>query len=160
MVKIHVQYFAVRRAARAVPRDDHLSQLEGVTPPVWQLMPCKREGKIQVDSCELDCRGLTFVPPDGASHLLGQPRLNIAAASRIPPTFLLSAWIQRGAQLDTVCIHWELDGSLRGTHGHGPLPVRYRGRGATLRSSSAPLPAALPGGLFPPNYVYAWLLRS
>ena len=59
-------------------------------------------GGLQEDGCDLTCRGLTFVPPDGAFRLLGRGS-NIAEAikillpllsSRSPPYGEALVWLQ------------------------------------------------------------------
>ena len=45
-------------------------------------MPCERSKKLQGEGRKLACQGLTFVPPDGASRLLGQT-MNITEASKV-----------------------------------------------------------------------------
>ena len=82
--------FAVRSSIYAVPRADHKVHVEGVTPSLCKSMPCERVRKLQEDRQNLACRGLTFVSPVGASHLLGRGT-NIAEAScfLFP---LLSSW--------------------------------------------------------------------
>ena len=46
LAEIPVEAFAVRRTVRAVPQDDHVSHMEGVTQLTLQSMPCKREEKL------------------------------------------------------------------------------------------------------------------
>ena len=46
MVELPVDAFGVRCSVRAIPRVDHVSQLEIVTPSVLKTTPCKREVKL------------------------------------------------------------------------------------------------------------------
>ena len=46
-------------------------------------MPRKRVGNLQSNSHDLSFWGMNFMPPRGASRLLGHPKLNIAATSHI-----------------------------------------------------------------------------
>ena len=75
-----VYAFAVQRIIFTVPREDQLVHIEGTPPSIWKMKPCKREGKQTEDSKYLSCRGLTCLPSDGTSCLLGQDT-NIAEAS-------------------------------------------------------------------------------
>ena len=45
-------------------------------------MPCEWAGKLQGGGRNLAFQGLTFVPPYGASHLLGHP-MNISKACKV-----------------------------------------------------------------------------
>ena len=68
MVEIHVEAFAV---LSAVLRTGHVRHLEGVTPLTFKSMPCEGVVNILEGVCKLLCRGMTFVTPDGAFHILG-----------------------------------------------------------------------------------------
>ena len=81
MVEIPVEAFTVWCAMRAVPRDDHVSHLEGVTPLTWKYMPCERLVKLSAGGRDLLCLGITFIPMDVASLLLGRS-LNIVEFSQ------------------------------------------------------------------------------
>ena len=72
----------VQRAVCAILLVDHISHLEVVTPLVWKLIMCKRVGKLMMDGLNLAFRGLNFVPPDSATHILARPEIAIAAASQ------------------------------------------------------------------------------
>ena len=102
VVELPAEAFAVCRSVRAITRadhiarTDHISHLGGFAPPCWKLMPCERAGKLSAGGCDLACRGLTFVPPDCTTCILGaeEQDLNIAAVrqgisplltSRAPP---------------------------------------------------------------------------
>ena len=66
-------FFAARRAVRAVPRIDHVAHLGGISPRDWQTKPCKRASKAAgEESLKLACRGLAFLPVKGAAWLLGR----------------------------------------------------------------------------------------
>ena len=82
VVEIPMETFAVRRSVRAIPWADHVSHLEGVTPPVWQSMSCDLAGKLQEEGRGLSCQWMTYVSPDGASRLMDHPGINITAASQ------------------------------------------------------------------------------
>ena len=45
VVEFPVDAFLVRHSVRAVPREDCISHLEGVSPYAWQATPCKRVGE-------------------------------------------------------------------------------------------------------------------
>ena len=77
-----VDAFLVRHSVRAVPREDCISQLEGVSPYAWQATPCKRVGKAAEGGRNLACQGITFVTPDGASRLLNTS-CNIAEVGQL-----------------------------------------------------------------------------
>ena len=77
-----VDAFGVRRYMRAILREDHVSHLEGVTPSVWQAMPCERVGGTAEVGHDLDYQGLTFVAPEGAARLL-DTAFNITEASHL-----------------------------------------------------------------------------
>ena len=63
--------FAEWRSVHAVPQVDHVTCLGGISPTYWQTMPCDWAGKTAgSDYLDLDCRSLTFVPPDCAAWLL------------------------------------------------------------------------------------------
>ena len=81
MVDIPVEDFAVRRIVRAILQAYHMVHLEGVSPPIWKYMPCKRVVKLLERVRNLLCQGMTFVPLDIASILLGNS-LNIADVSQ------------------------------------------------------------------------------
>ena len=70
----------VQRSICALPQAYHVSHLKVVTPLVWQSMMYKHVGKLLEDVLDLPCQGLTYVPPDVATHLLVHTYLNIAAA--------------------------------------------------------------------------------
>ena len=68
VVDIPHKSFAEWRSVHAVPRVDHVTCLGGISPTSWQTMPCDREGKkAGSDYLDLDCRSLTFFPPDCAA---------------------------------------------------------------------------------------------
>ena len=62
----------VWRAVKIVPREYHVVHVEGIPPLNWHTIPCKRAGR-KIDGLNLDCRGITFLLPDVAAHLLGNP---------------------------------------------------------------------------------------
>ena len=65
-------------------------------------MPREREVKHQEDAQGLACRGLKFLPPDGASYLLGRDAniyeasclLLTLLSSHVPPYDKVMDWIQ------------------------------------------------------------------
>ena len=71
VVGIQGESFAVRHVFCSLPRADNLVHVEVVSPPHWQSILCKRARKLQEDGCDMDCWGMTFVPPDGSYRLLG-----------------------------------------------------------------------------------------
>ena len=75
--------FSVRRSVRAVPRADHISHLEGVSPSTCQATPFKREGGAAEGGRDLACRGLTFVTPDGAASRLLDTSRNITEVGQL-----------------------------------------------------------------------------
>ena len=81
VVELDIDAFGVRRTVHAVLRVDHITHLEVVPPYDWQAAPCKRAGKLLKGGRDLACRGLAFLPPDGAALLLEGP-INIAEASQ------------------------------------------------------------------------------
>ena len=81
VVELPVDVFGVRRSVRAVPRADQISHMEGFSPSVCQSTPCKRVGKAAEGGSDLDCQGITFVAPDGATRLLETSR-NIEEVSQ------------------------------------------------------------------------------
>ena len=68
--EIPMEAFVVQRSLRAVPRADHVSPLERVTPSVWQATPRERAMKISEGGRDLACQALIFVNPDGGARLL------------------------------------------------------------------------------------------
>ena len=64
MVELPMDTFLVWCSVRAVPRADHISNLEGVSPSAWQATPSKRVGKMAEGGCDLVLQGLTFVTAD------------------------------------------------------------------------------------------------
>ena len=74
--------FVVQRAVCAILLVDHISHLEVVTSLVLQSILCKWVVKLMMDGRDLAFRGLNFVPPDSATHILVRPEITIAAASR------------------------------------------------------------------------------
>ena len=83
VVGLQREYFSVRRVVRALSRADHVIHMEVVTP----RMPCNMAGNIQDDTHKPACRGMTSVPPDGASRLLVRDK-NIMGASKVLFKFL------------------------------------------------------------------------
>ena len=69
MVELPVDAFGLRHSVCAIPREDHVSHLEGVTPSMWQAIPCKTVGEMAEEERKLAYRGLIFVAPDGAARL-------------------------------------------------------------------------------------------
>ena len=65
-----MESFLERRSVRAVPRDDHVSHLEGITPPIWESMACKRAVNI---------------PPDRALLLLGSALNTVLVVKKMSP---------------------------------------------------------------------------
>ena len=61
----------MRRSVRAVPQDNHVSNLGVITPPDWQSMTFEREGKLLEGGRNLAFMGLNFVPPECAAWILG-----------------------------------------------------------------------------------------
>ena len=101
VVEIPGEAFMVQRAVSAILRADRQFHVEVAPPPHWQLMSCETAGKLQENSRDLDCWGLIFVTPDGASLLLGRGA-NIAEvswllisllASRAPPYYGALDWL-------------------------------------------------------------------
>ena len=84
----------MRRVVRAVPQADYFSHLRGVSLPDWQLMPCKRAGKLLTGCHDLACSWLTFFFPYCATWILGREdeAINIAAA-RKGCSPLLTGWV-------------------------------------------------------------------
>ena len=74
MVGLPVDTFSVRRSMRAVPRADHISHLEGVSPSDWQAMLYNRVRKEAEGGRNLYFLVITFVTPDSASHLIDASR--------------------------------------------------------------------------------------
>ena len=72
VTEIPVDAFLMRRVVRAIMRDNHHVHVEGVPPPCWQLMLCKRAGKLKEDTQYIAFWGLTFGPLNGVSCLLGR----------------------------------------------------------------------------------------
>ena len=70
--------FLLRSSIHVVPSADHVSNLEGFTLPVCQSIPCKKARKLQIEIRDLYFRWRTFVPLEGTSRILEQPRINIA----------------------------------------------------------------------------------
>ena len=71
VVEILDKAFAAWRSVCAVPRVDHVTHLGGISPPDWQTKPCERAVKmVGTGYVDLDCRGLTFIPPYYAAWLL------------------------------------------------------------------------------------------
>ena len=70
IVYLRVDTFGVWRSVCAVPRVEHVSHLEGATPSVWKVTPCKREVNLSEGGLDLACRRLKFVSPDGSTRLL------------------------------------------------------------------------------------------
>ena len=70
LAEIPVASFAVRHAVCAVLRKEHLVHVEGIPLPIWQTKPFNRSVK-NIDSQDLACQGLTFLPLDSASCLIG-----------------------------------------------------------------------------------------
>ena len=81
LAELPAEASAVWCSVCAIPRAYHVSHLEGVTPPVWQSMPCKKEAKLSTRGRDFSCRGLNFVPPYGA-YLLLESDLNIKEVSQ------------------------------------------------------------------------------
>ena len=102
MVELPMDDFGVWRSVCAVPREDHISHLEGVTPSVWQVTPCEKLAKAAEGGSNLACQWLTFVAPDGAAHILGNPHhiaetiqlLFLLLAGLAPPFEDILNWIQ------------------------------------------------------------------
>ena len=69
VTELLVASFAVWHAICAVPREGHFVHVVGISPSRCQTTPCERLGK-HTDTKYLVCQGLTFFPPDDASHLL------------------------------------------------------------------------------------------
>ena len=91
VVDIPVDTFVVRRSIRTVSQEYRVSHL-GVFPPlVFKKILCKRAEKLMPGGHDLACRGLAFVPPDSATHLLYRPDITIVDVSQafFP---LLSGW--------------------------------------------------------------------
>ena len=66
---IPVASFAARRGIIAMPLENKIVHLEGVSPSSWQTTPRERvSGKAEVRN--LTCRGLTLLPPDAAAPLI------------------------------------------------------------------------------------------
>ena len=55
VVELPMDAFRVQRSIRTVPRADHVSHLEGVTPSVWQATPRKRVEKAAEGRRDLAC---------------------------------------------------------------------------------------------------------
>ena len=72
---------------RAGLQVEYLSHIEGVTPPIWKSMPCKREENLLAGRRNLLLRRINFVTLDGASLLLGLA-LNIVEVSQKLVPFL------------------------------------------------------------------------
>ena len=89
-VELPVDVFRVQRSVLAVPRADHVSRLEGVTPYVWQARPCKRVTNSEEGGRNLACQGLTFMSLDSVARLL-ETSANIAEVSQIL-FLLLDGW--------------------------------------------------------------------
>ena len=70
VVELPVDAFSVRRSVHAVPRSDHISHMEGVSPSAWQAMPCEIVEKAAEGGHDLTCRGFTFFTLGGASRLI------------------------------------------------------------------------------------------
>ena len=63
-------FFASRRAVHTMPRIDHVAHLGGISPRDWQTKPCERASKAAgEESLNLACRGLAFLPVEGAAWL-------------------------------------------------------------------------------------------
>ena len=72
VVELPAEALAVRRSVLAVTREDHISHLEGFSPPDWKVMTCERVGELSTGSHDLLCRVLTFAPPYCAAWILGR----------------------------------------------------------------------------------------
>ena len=73
MTELLPDFFAARRAVRTVPRIDHVAHLGRISPRDWQTKPCERASKAAgEESLNLACRGLAFLPVEGAAWLLGR----------------------------------------------------------------------------------------
>ena len=88
IANIPVDSLLVQCAFSAVPREDHVVHIEEIPPLEWQTMPCEMAGSKEYGQ-DLSCRGLTFLPLDAATCLLGAPR-NMAEASQILSPLLVS----------------------------------------------------------------------
>ena len=77
-----MESFTIQSSVRAAPRADHMSHLEGVSLTIWKSTSCERAGKLSDGGHNLSCRGLNFVPPDGA-YLLLENTKNITEAIQI-----------------------------------------------------------------------------
>ena len=84
---IPVTSFAVWHTVCDVPRDDHRVYVKGFPPSIWKTMPFKRAKKHTEDSQNLECQGLTFLPPYGSSCLLVKGD-NTTETSCPPPPLL------------------------------------------------------------------------
>ena len=102
VAELPMDVLLVRSSVCAFPRADHISHLEGVSPSAWQATPCKRVGKLAEGGRDMACRGLTFVTPDSAYHLI-ETSHNIAEVTqllfpilvgRAPPFEQTLHWLQ------------------------------------------------------------------
>ena len=59
---------AARRSVFAVPQEDHISHLGGISPLNWQKKPSDRA--VGTDHVNLDCRGMALFPVDCVDWLL------------------------------------------------------------------------------------------
>ena len=77
---------------RHTVREEHVVHVEVIPPLDWQMTPCERAGRKE-GIRNLAFRGLTFLPPDVAVRLLGDPwsiadayqLLSPLLAGRAPP---------------------------------------------------------------------------
>ena len=139
--------------------DDNQVHVEGVSPTQWQAMLCKREGKLQEDGRDLAFQGLTFVPLNGASRLLGRC-LNITVEYLVilPSSASLSLPYNEaiGSQLYTACIHWVYQRGLCRAGLHRPFQLHPCGWGAALCNRNLAPEDAIRWDLCPGFYIYAW----